>query len=183
MSFRVSSEAPFYFLYHILVVLDLRILVCSWKIPYNNASAVGGPKLKTSVACSSFQSQSLTSRNIYIHRHNSITPPHYRIAIMIVPAAIGTASHADDPSRIRHLIVHQPQRWSHLICQSSRDYENVWLSRRATENDTKSILIVAGHWGVNHFHSTASQTKRDWPHRACTRPIDDLVQGGSRDLS
>jgi len=33
---------PHHLRYHILVTLVLLILLCSWKIPYNSASAVGG---------------------------------------------------------------------------------------------------------------------------------------------
>ncbi len=57
----------------------------------------------------------LTSRNININRYNPITPPRDRITIMIIPASIGAAAHGNDPSRIRHLIVHLSQRGRHLI--------------------------------------------------------------------
>jgi hypothetical protein len=39
---REYLTPPYHFRYHILVTLVLLILLCSWKIPYSSASAVGG---------------------------------------------------------------------------------------------------------------------------------------------
>ena len=48
---------------------------------------------------------SLITRDIDINRYNAIAAPHDSIRVMIVPSTISTATHAKDPTRLRHLIV------------------------------------------------------------------------------
>src|SRR5689334_12227985 len=46
------------------------------------------------------------SRHVHIHRHDAIAAAHDGIGVVIVAAAVGAASHADYPARLRHLVVH-----------------------------------------------------------------------------
>jgi len=91
--------------------------------------------------------QSLRSRgaprHINIHRHNPITTPCNTITIMVISATIRTASHRNNPSRIRHLIIHLSERRSHLVGKRARNDHDIGLARRSTEDYTETILIVA----------------------------------------
>jgi hypothetical protein len=106
---------------------------CSWKIPYIKASDVGGPSIDAlaklpggeGVYLRDRWKKRLTSRNIDINRHDPVTSPRDRVAIMIVAPSIGTAPHADNPPRIRHLIVDLPQRGRHLVGQGARHDHDV----------------------------------------------------------
>src|SRR5579862_9013814 len=42
-----------------------------------------------------------TARHIDVHRHDAVAATHHRVGIVIVAAAVGTASHADHPARFR----------------------------------------------------------------------------------
>jgi len=84
-----------------------------------------------------------TTRHIDIYRHNPITAPSNTITIVIVTATIRTTAHRDDPSRLRHLIVHLSQRWRHLVRQRTSYYHNVGLARGCSEDYAEAILIVA----------------------------------------
>lgn len=50
-------------------------------------------------------------------------------------------------TRFWHLIVHSSQRWRHLVRQGTGDDHDVRLSRRGSEDDAQSVLVVAsgGH--------------------------------------
>ena len=104
-----------------------------------------------------------TPRHINIHRHNAITPPDNTITIMIVPATIRTATHRNNPSRLRHLIIDLPQRRRHLIRQRARHNHNIRLTRRRTEDDPQSILIVPRRRQVHHLDGTARESERHGP--------------------
>jgi hypothetical protein len=67
----------------------------------------------------------LTTRNINIDRHNPITTSHHAIRVMVIPTSISTASHADNPPRIRHLIIKLSQSGSHLVGKSASDDHDV----------------------------------------------------------
>ena len=120
----------------------------------------------------------LTTRNINIHRHDPVTAPRHTITIMIVPAPIRTAPHAHHPPRLRHLIVHLPQRGGHLIRQRPRHDHDIALSRRRAENYTESILVVARRGQVHHLDGAARKAEGHGPEGALARPVGDLVEGG-----
>lgn len=67
----------------------------------------------------------LTTRNINIDRHNPITTSHHAIRVMVMPTSISTASHADNPPRIRHLIIQLSQSGSHLVGKCASDDHDV----------------------------------------------------------
>lgn len=107
-----------YLRYHIQVCFVLRIFFCNTNIPYSRASDVGGP-----ITCQNHLSQNTiqyqpTARNININRNNPITSSYDRIAVMVIASPIRTTAHANDPSWLRHLIVHLAQCRSHLVGQS-----------------------------------------------------------------
>jgi hypothetical protein len=138
----------------------------SWKIPYcsfiskrNNRSLEGAhhQRLRSRWA----------ARHINIHRHNPIATPRNTVTIMVITPSIRTASHRNNPSRIRHLIVDLSQR------------RNIGLARRSTEDYTETILIVAGSGKVHHFDGAACKSEGHGPKRALTRPVGDLVESGS----
>ena len=66
-----------------------------------------------------------TAWNVDIHRHDSVTTPSHRVTVMIISTAVRTASHANHPSWVRHLVVHLPQCRCHFVCECSRDDHHV----------------------------------------------------------
>lgn len=98
---------------------------------------------------------------------------------MIISTAVSAAPHADDPFRLGHLVVALAKSWSHLIRNSAGNYHDVGVARRSTENDTKAILVVAGHGRVHHFNSTAGETETEWPEGTVSSPGGDRVRGGT----
>lgn len=84
-----------------------------------------------------------TSRHINIHRHNTITPPHNRIRVMVISTPIRTTPHRNNPPRLRHLIINLPQSRCHLIRQSPSHNHNITLTWRCTKDHTKSFHIVS----------------------------------------
>ena len=115
------------------------------------------------------------SWNIDIDRNNTIASAHDGIGIVIVPAAIGTGTHRDHPTGLRHLIVNLAQRRSHLVGQRTGDDHHVGLARRWARDHTKTVEVVARHVRMDHFHSTAGQTKRHGPQRTRLGPIHHRV--------
>src|SRR6185437_2429053 len=45
------------------------------------------------------------ARNVDVDRHDAVATTHHGVGIVIVAAAIGAASHRDDVTRLRHLVV------------------------------------------------------------------------------
>ena len=56
------------------------------------------------------------SWNIDIDRYNIVAASGYRIGIMIIATAIGTASHRNNPARLWHLVVNFAKCWGHFVC-------------------------------------------------------------------
>jgi hypothetical protein len=98
---------------------------------------------------------------------------------MVITTTIRTASHANNPSWIRHLIVDLSQSRRHLVCECAGDNHNVGLTRRGTENDTETILVVAGSREVHHFDGAASQSESHGPQGGLAGPVSDLVERGA----
>ena len=122
--------------------------------------------------------------NIDIHRNDPITASRDRVTVVIVSAAVGTAAHGDDPSRVRHLIVDLPQSRSHFVREGAGHNHDVRLPGRRAENDAQAILIVARCGQVHHFDGAARQAEGHRPEGALARPVGDGVEscadGGRR---
>src|SRR5271165_6115304 len=46
-----------------------------------------------------------TAGHIHVHRHHAVAAAHHRVGIVVIPAAVGAAPHADHPAWLRHLVV------------------------------------------------------------------------------
>jgi len=95
---------------------------------------------------------------------------------VVVTATVRTATHGNNPPGVRHLIVDLSQSRSHLVRESSGNDHDIRLSRRSTENDTETILIVAGGRQVHHLDGAACKTERHGPERALTGPVGYLIE-------
>jgi len=115
--------------------------------------------------------------HIDIHWHNPITTPRHTVAVMVVTTTIRARAHRDDPSRLRHLVVHLTQRGRHLVRKRAGHDHNVGLARRGAENDAHAILVVAGRREVHHFDGAAGEAEGHGPERALAGPVGDLVEG------
>lgn len=107
----------------------------------------------------------MVTRNIDIDRYDTITSSHYRIRIVIVATAVGTASHGDDPLGRGHLIVDFSQRGRHLVGQRASYDDAIGLTRTSTKHDSVAIHIVTRRSDLHHFDGTTRQTERQWPKR------------------
>jgi hypothetical protein len=116
------------------------------------------------------------SRNVNVHRHDPVAPSRDRVAVVVVSATICAATHRDDPPRVGHLVVHLPQRRSHLIGKGAGNNHYVGLPRRSAEDYTQSVLVVAGCGEMHHFDGAAGETESHRPERALSRPIGHLVE-------
>lgn len=127
--------------------------------------------------------ESLTGRwapwNVDIHRHNPIATPCNAVAVVVVAAPIRTRTHADNPSRVRHLVVDLAQCWGHLVGESAGNDHHIGLSRRGTKDDTESILIIAGCGEMHHLDGAAGKAERHGPEGPLASPICNLIHGGS----
>lgn len=101
--------------------------------------------------------------HVNINWNQSVTSSNNRVRIMVVATTVGARSHRDDPSWVWHLVIHLPQRRSHLVGDSAGDNHDIGLTRRGSENNTQSILIVSWGGDVHHLDGTASQTESDRP--------------------
>ena len=81
-------------------------------------------------------------RDVDVHRNNAVTAADDGVRVVVVPTAVCTTAHGDDPSRLWHLIVHLSQRWCHFIGQSSSNDHDVRLPRTGTEHDAEAVHIV-----------------------------------------
>jgi hypothetical protein len=98
---------------------------------------------------------------------------------MIITTSIRTATHRNNPSRIWHLIIHLPERRSHLVGKRARNDHDIGLARGSTEDYTETILIVAGSGKVHHFDGAACKAEGHGPEGSLTRPVGYLVQSRS----
>jgi hypothetical protein len=124
-----------------------------------------------------------TSRYVDINRHNPVTASYDRVTVVVVATTIGTTTHADNPARVGHLIVNLAQGRSHLVRQCTSHNHNIRLSRRSSENDSKSILIITWGGKMHHLHGTACKTEGHGPQRALTSPVGNLIESGPRWMS
>ena len=69
-----------------------------------------------------------TAGDIDVDGYNPVTASYHGIAVVIVASAIGTTAHADNPSRLGHLVINLPEGWSHLVGQGSGDNDDICLS-------------------------------------------------------
>lgn len=84
-----------------------------------------------------------TPGDVNVHGNNAVTAPDDAVTVVVVAAAIGTASHGDDPSGLGHLIIDLTQRGSHLVGKGSGDNHDVGLARGRSENNSQTILVVS----------------------------------------
>jgi len=118
------------------------------------------------------------ARNVDIDWHNPITPTRHRVAVVIITATVRTTSHRNNPSRIRHLIIHLSESRGHLVGECTGNNHNIGLTRGGAENYTKTILIVARCREMHHFDGAACKTKCHRPKGTLTCPIRYLIKRG-----
>ena len=123
-----------------------------------------------------------TARNIDIDRHDPITSPRDRVAIVIVPATVRTAAHRDHPARLGHLVVHLAQGRRHLVGERAGDDHDVGLARARAEDDAHAVLVVAGRGQVHHLDGAAGEAEGHGPEGALAGPVGDLVERCSVDF-
>lgn len=116
------------------------------------------------------------ARHVNIHRDDSVTSSCHRVAVMVVSSSVRAATHRNDPSRVRHLVVHLSQGRGHLVCESSGDNHNIGLTWRSTENDTEAILVVSWRRQMHHLDSAAGETEGHRPEGTLASPVCDYVQ-------
>lgn len=98
---------------------------------------------------------------------------------MVVPTTIRTTAHRDNPSRLGHLIIDLSQRRSHLVGESPGNDHNIGLTGGGAENNSHSILIVAGGGEMHHLDGAAGETEGDGPEGALAGPVRDGVERGA----
>ena len=140
------------------IVLVRLILFCSWIIPYESCSAVGG------------QPGTYMSTGTM-----PITPAHHRVGIVIVTASIGAGIHRDYPPGLCHLIVDFAQCGSHFIAEGAGDNHQIGLPRARTKYHSEAVQIVTRRRSVHHLYGTASQAEAHRPKRTRARPINDCI--------
>lgn len=96
---------------------------------------------------------------------------------MVVSSSVGARSHGDNPSGFRHLVVNLSQGGGHLVGKGSGDNHNIGLTRRGTENNSHSVLVVTGGGKVHHLDGAACESESHGPQRSLTRPVRHGVQG------
>lgn len=127
--------------------------------------------------------QSLCGRraagHVDIDRHDPVAASCDRVAVVVVASTVCAAAHGDDPARVGHLVVDLSQSGCHLVGEGAGDNHDVGLARRGTENDTETILVVAGCGQVHHLDGAAGKTEGHRPQRALSRPVGNLVECGA----
>jgi hypothetical protein len=116
--------------------------------------------------------------NVDIDRDDSVTSSNNRVGVVVVSSSVGARSHGDDPSGLRHLVVNLSQGGCHLVGEGSSDNHNIGLTRRGTENNSHSVLVVTGGGKVHHLYGAACESESHGPQRSLTRPVCHGVQGG-----
>ncbi len=95
---------------------------------------------------------------------------------MVVSSTVGAAAHANDPLRVRHLVVTLPYRRCHLVCDGARNNHDVCLPWRSPKDESEPVLIISWHRCMHHLNTTARQSKREGPQRRLTSPVDQCVE-------
>lgn len=101
------------------------------------------------------------------------------VAVVVVAATVGAATHGDDPSGFGHLIVDLAQGGGHLVGKGAGNDHDVGLTGGSTENDSETILVVSRGGEVHHFDGAAGETKGHGPEGGLTGPVGDDVEGGA----
>merc|ERR1711967_25832 len=122
------------------------------------------------------------ARDVDIDRDDPVAAPGDGVAVVVVAAAIGTAAHGNDPSRVGHLVVDLAERRRHLVGECAGHNHHVGLTWRRTENDAHAVLVVARRGQMHHLESAARETESHGPERALAGPVGDGVQGCERVL-
>lgn len=116
--------------------------------------------------------------NVDVHGDNAVAATDNTVRVVVVTAAVGTASHGDDPSGVGHLIVDLAQGGCHLVCEGAGNDHDIGLTRGGTENDSETILIVSWGGKMHHFDGTAGETKGHGPQGGLAGPVGDDIEGG-----
>jgi hypothetical protein len=101
------------------------------------------------------------------------------VGVVVVTAAVGAATHGDDPSGFGHLIVDLAQGGSHLGGESAGDDHDIGLTGGGTENNSETILIISWGGKMHHFDSTAGKTEGHGPQGGLAGPVGDNIEGGT----
>lgn len=117
-----------------------------------------------------------TARHVDIDWDDSVDTPDDGVGVVVVATTVGAGAHGDDPSRIGHLVIDDSQGRGHLVGHGTGHNDDVGLSRRGSENDTQSVLVVSWAGRVHHFHSTTGEPERGGPERGLSSPVLDLVE-------
>ena len=120
-----------------------------------------------------------TPRDVDIHGHNPIATPRDTVAVMIIPAPVRAAAHADDPAGVGHLVVHLAEGGGHFVRQRAGDDHDVGLAGGGAEDYAQAVLIVAWGGEVHHFDGAAGEAEGHGPEGALAGPVGDLVHGCS----
>src|SRR3546814_15798738 len=78
-----------------------------------------------------------------VDRHDAVAAAHHRIAVMIIAAAVGAASHRDDIFGVRHLVVDPAQRRGHLVAQRAGYDHHVRLARGCARRGAETPHVIA----------------------------------------
>ena len=115
------------------------------------------------------------TRDKDVDGHEPVDAPDDGIAVVVIPAAIRAAPHADHPLRIRHLVVAQAERRRHFVGDGAGDDHDIGLAGARSEDDALSVVVVAGHRNVHHLDAAAGQAERQGPEGALPGPVDESV--------
>lgn len=99
---------------------------------------------------------------------------------MIISTTIRAASHADDVTWLRHLVINLPKSRRHLVGHGACDNNNVDLSRRSAPHATKTVDVVPRANRLHHFNGAAGKSKGQWVEGALSGPVGDLIDGCPR---
>ena len=81
--------------------------------------------------------------HVDVDGHDSVAAAHDGVWVVVVAAAVGATSHGENPLRIGHLVVDEPEGGCHFVCEGSGDDHEVGLTRRGTEDNAEPIHVVS----------------------------------------
>ena len=116
-----------------------------------------------------------TPRDIDIDGHDPVTASRHAVAVVVISASVRAAAHADDPSRVGHLIVHLSEGRRHLVRERAGHDHDVGLAGGGAEDYPEAILVVAGGGEVHHFDGAAGEAEGHGPEGALAGPVGDLI--------
>lgn len=117
--------------------------------------------------------------NVDIDGDDAVAAADDTVAVVVVAATVGAATHGDDPSGLGHLIVDLSEGGSHLVGESAGNDHDIGLSRRGTENDTETILIVSRGGEMHHLDGAAGETESHGPEGRLAGPVGNSIEGGA----